>query len=287
MENLKLCLFSSTPEVVDLGFIVKVLTGNPQQLVERTVEWGYDGLEFLPDPHNIPDPIPFKHMVDDAGIGLYVVNSGRMAVQDLALIHENDEIRRRSVDAFKRMIDFAAHFKARTALGIARGKGIPNATKEENDAVADGVFRELTQHAEATGVVIMLEAAEPDITSYLNTNAQIMEWVDRINSPCLSVHLDSHQLNGAENSIEEGIKVTRGMATHIHLYDPSRWPPGVIDAEDQLNWPEIIQILRATHMPETGSVVLAPEGDPGPVATKSRDFLRSLLQAKDESNEIR
>jgi len=250
------------------------------------VDWGYDGLEFLPDPDNIPDPNPFKQMVDDAGIGLYVVNSGRFAVQDLALIHADEKIRRRSVDAFKPMVDFAAHFGARAALGIARGKGIPNATKEENDAVADGVFRELTKHAEAAGVVIMLEAAEADITSYLNTNAQIMEWVDRINSPNLSVHLDTHQLNGAEKSIEEGIKVTRGQATHIHLYDPSRWPPGVIEAKDQLDWPKLIQILRATHIPETGSVVLAPEGDPGSAAIKSRDFLRNLLQAKDGSDEI-
>ena len=153
--------------------------------------------------------------------------------------------------------------------------------------MADGVFRELTKHAESTGVVIILETAGSCRTSYLKTNAQIMEWVDRINSPNLSVHLDTHQLTGAEKTIEEGIKVTRGQATHIHLYDPSRWPPGVIDAKNQLDWPKIIKILRATHMPETGSVVLAPEGDPGPAAIKSRDFLRSLLQAKDGSDEIR
>ena len=277
MEKFKLCLFSSTPEVENLGFIVKVLSGEPQELVRQTVAWGYDGLEFLPDPENVPDPIPFKQLVDDAGIGLYVVNSGRIAVQNLALIHEDEKIRSRSVDAFKRMIDFAAHFGARAALGIARGKGIPNATKEENDAVADGVFRELTQYAEAAGVVIMLEAAEADITSYLNTNAELMEWVDRINSPSLSVHLDTHQLVGAEKSIEEGIRVTRGQATHIHLYDPSRWPPGVIDSDNQLDWPNIIKVLRDTHMPETGSVVLAPEGNPEPVAIKSREFIRSLL----------
>jgi sugar phosphate isomerase/epimerase len=33
-----------------LDFVVKVLTGTPEELGKTAVSWGYDGIEFMPDP---------------------------------------------------------------------------------------------------------------------------------------------------------------------------------------------------------------------------------------------
>lgn len=89
----------------------------------------------------------------------------------------------------------------------------------------------------------MLEAAEPDITSYINTMRDVMPWVDRIGSARFSAMLDTHQLAHAETSIESGIRETRGEATHIHLYDPSRCPPGILDETSRLDWAPIARVL--------------------------------------------
>ena len=271
-----LCLFASTPDITNLGFIVRVLTGSIDELPALAVEWGYDGIEFMPDPENVPEPAAMERALRAAGAVMPVVNSGRMGVQQLALLHADAGVRGRSMAAFKRMLDFAGAFRARVGLGIARGKGISGAGREQMDAMAGDVFRELAEHAERTGAIIMLEPADPGVTSYINTMDEAMEWVRRIASPAFSVMLDTYELAESEPSIEHGIRAGRGEARHIHLYDPSRWPPGV-KTQTALDWPHIFALLRETGFAGSASVVLVPEGPPAPAAQKTAAFLRDVL----------
>jgi len=99
-----LCLFASTPDITNLGFIVRVLTGSIDDLPARAVEWGYDGIEFMPDPENVPEPAAMERALQAAGAVMPVVNSGRMGVQQLALLHADAGVRGRSMAAFKRML---------------------------------------------------------------------------------------------------------------------------------------------------------------------------------------
>jgi sugar phosphate isomerase/epimerase len=205
-----------------------------------------------------------------------VVNSGRMGVQDMALLHPDDGVRRKSIDAFKRLLDFAGYFRAGVGLGIARGKGTPA------DQLAEDVFRELTEHAERSRTVIMLEPADPGVTAYINTMDEAMTWVRKIASPSFSIMLDTYQLVEAEPSIEHGIRAACGQARHIHLYDPSRWPPGVCGENSRLDWPRIFELLRETGFSGSASVVLAPEGDPAEAARRTASFLRGALTSPSE-----
>jgi hypothetical protein len=54
--SVSLGLFASTPDIAELGFVVKVLTGSIEALPKIAVEWGYRGIEFMPDPERIPNP---------------------------------------------------------------------------------------------------------------------------------------------------------------------------------------------------------------------------------------
>jgi len=271
-----LCLFASTPDISSLGFIVRVLTGSIEELPARAIEWGYDGIEFMPDPERVPEPEAMESALKAAGAVMPVVNSGRMGVQQMALIHADAAVRRRSIAAFKRMLDFAGPFRARVGLGIARGKGIPGAGRDQMDGMAADVFPELAAHAERAGAVIMLEPADPGVTSYINTMDEAMAWVRRIASPAFSVMLDTYELAESEPTIEHGIRAGNGEARHIHLYDPSRWPPGVL-AQTSLDWPRIFELLRETGFEGSASVVLVPEGDPAAAARKTSAFLRGVL----------
>ena len=274
---MELCLFSSTPDMATLNFVVKVLTGTLEELAQRAIEWGYDGIEFMPDPENIPDPRQMETGLKASGAVMPVVNSGRMFPQGMALIHQNKEVRQRSIASYKRMLDFAGWFGARVGLGIARGKGIPGASREELDRIADEVFRELGEHAERAGTTIMLEPADPGSTSYINTMDEAMAWVHRIDSPAFTVMLDTYELAMSEPSIEHGIRAARGRASHIHLYDPSRWPPRVLPEKQRLDWPGIAQLLHEEGFRGSGSVVLAPEGEPAGPARKAATYLRALF----------
>jgi sugar phosphate isomerase/epimerase len=275
-----LCLFASTPDIADLGFIVKVLTGAIDELPRRAVEWGYDGIEFMPDPERIPDPSAMERALKAAGAVMPVVNSGRMSVQQMALLHEDEPVRRRSIDAFKRILDFAGVFGARVGLGVARGRGVPGATREQMDHLADEVFRELADHATHAGAVIMLEPADPGVTAYINTMDEAMAWVHRISSPAFSVMLDTYELAESELSIERGIRAADGQARHIHLYDPSRWPPGVLPETTRLDWPQVFALLRETGFQGSASVVIVPEGDAASAARLTSSFLRRAFECQ-------
>jgi sugar phosphate isomerase/epimerase len=281
MSELRLCLFASTSDVESLGFIVKVLTGNLCELPERAKAWGFDGIEFMPDPENVPDPQSVEAALRATGAVMPVVNSGRLSVQGMALLDADAAIRRRSLAAFRRIIEFAGHFGAKVGLGVARGAGIPGASPEEMDLLAGDVFAELAGQAQRDGAVIMLEPADPGVTSYINTMDEAMAWVDRIASPAFTVMMDTYQLAESEPSIAHGIRAARRRATHIHLYDPSRWPPGVLSEGEGLDWPLIVRLLREEGFHGSASVVVAPEGDPEAAARTSAAFLRRLF--KEES----
>jgi sugar phosphate isomerase/epimerase len=275
MTNIRLCLFSSTPDMENYNFIVKVLTGPIQDIARKAVDWGYDGLEFMPNPEQIPDPVTIEDALHQAGAIMPVINTGRLYPQGMALLHEHAVVRQRSMRAFKAIIQFAGHFKAKVGLGIARGTGIPE------DSLAEAVFREIADHAAQASVVVMLEPIDPGGSGYINTMDEAVAWAERVNSPGFSVMLDTYQLAESEPSIEHGIRAARGKATHIHLYDPSRWPPGVLSEGERLDWPNIGRVLREEGFQGTGSVVLAPEGDPEPAARKASAYLRQLFSAQE------
>jgi sugar phosphate isomerase/epimerase len=275
--GVRLCLVASTPGMRNLEFVVELLTGTPEEVVHQAVAWGYDGIEFMPDPERPPDPALLERALRDNGAVLPVVNSGRFISQGLALIQEDPKGRRAALAAFKRLLDFAGCFQARVGLGIARGKGPSNANGVGLARLMEDVFRELAEHAERNGVVIMLEPIDPGGTKFIHTMQEAMTWVERINSPAFSVMLDTEQLAVVETSIEQGIRAARGQARHIHLYDPGRWPPGIRPAESRLDWPAVIHCLRGEGFSGSASVFFPPEGNPEVLAPATAGYLCRLF----------
>jgi sugar phosphate isomerase/epimerase len=64
------------------------------------------------------------------------------------------------------------------------------------------------------GAVIMLEAADPGVTAYINTMDEAMEWVRRIANPAFGVMLDTYELAESAPSLEYGIRAASGQARH-------------------------------------------------------------------------
>jgi sugar phosphate isomerase/epimerase len=59
----------------------------------------------------------------------------------------------------------------------------------------------------------------------------------------------------------------------------------VLPEKNRLDWPHIIRVLREEGFEGSGSVVLAPEGDPEPAARQSAAFLRALFEEKVEERQ--
>jgi sugar phosphate isomerase/epimerase len=259
----------------ELGFVVRVLTGSLDEICATAVEWGYDGIEFFPDPERVPAPEELERAAWASGCLVPVVDSGRMLPQGLTLLDPEHEGRERALDAFERMLELAGAVGGAVNMGGSRGNAPAGWPAADVERLAEEVFLRLAGAAERSDSRILLEPTG-DYTSYITTVAETTAWAERIGSPAFGTMLDTYQLAEAESSVEEGIRAAKGLADHIHLYDPSRWPPGVLAERDRLDWPRIVRVLVEERFSGTGAVVLVPEGDPEEPARRSLAYLRDL-----------
>jgi D-psicose/D-tagatose/L-ribulose 3-epimerase len=274
-----LSIFASTPDMEADAFMVRVMTGTLREIAAQSVEWGYDGFELLPNPQHVPEPADVERALLEAGACVTVINSGRVYAQGMALLHEDLDERRRAMLAYKRLIDLGAALGAPIGLGAARGAKDRCIAGPELNAVALGVFEELASYATSVGGLVMLEPADSDEVPSVPTVAEAVAWVERIDSPSLRIMLDTYQIATVEDSFEAAFAASKGLARHIHLYDPGRRPPGTSVAGEQLDWAGVARGLAASGFEGTGSVVL-PEGDAAEAedaARTSARFLRGLL----------
>ena len=123
MSKVKLCLLASSPDILEFNFLVRVLTGDPEELGRLAVSWGFDGIEYMPNPERIPDPEEFFDAFERTGAIMPVINSGRIGAQGMSLLNKDKKIAHRAIKSFKSMLDFAGYCNARVNLGMARGTG--------------------------------------------------------------------------------------------------------------------------------------------------------------------
>jgi sugar phosphate isomerase/epimerase len=271
-----LSIFASTPDMEENAFMVKVLTGTLDTIAWQSVQWGYDGIELLPNPEDVPRSAEVERAVSAAGACVTVINSGRLYAQGMALLHRDVSARRRALEAFERLIDLGAALGVPVGLGAARGARAVCVAAREAEVVSRGVFEAIAAYAESVGGLVMLEPADSGEIPSVPTVAEAVAWVERIGSPSLTIMLDTYQIATREESFEQAFAASKGLARHIHLYDPGRRPPGTADGANRLDWPGVARGLAASGFTGTGSVVLAPEGDVAGAARASARFLRGL-----------
>jgi D-psicose/D-tagatose/L-ribulose 3-epimerase len=191
-------------------------------------------------------------------------------------------------------IDAAAAIGAKTFAGPIYspvGKTWPMNRSERASAVAMLVenLRPVAEHAAKRNVKVALEPLNRFETSFMNTAEQVMELVDRVDSPAVGVLLDTFHMNIEERDPAHAIRTCGSHLAHFHACGSDRGAPG----GDQIPWPGIASALREVDY--TGAIViesftienqaiaraaaiwrpLAPTQDA--IATEGLAFLRGLL----------
>lgn len=282
----QLLVFSSTPDVEGDGFVVPVLAAPIEALGWKAREHGFDGLEFLPNPDDIPDAAALRSAADASGITVGVINTGRLRPKGYAILHADPAQRRRSLDAFKRCIDLAGALGARVGLGMARGDAAATASRDLRSVMRD-VFGEVAEHAVARGTVVMLEPADPGYVAAILRVSEAAAAAREVASPGFRIMLDTYQLDQVEGSIDDGFAHARGMAGHIHLYDPEHWPPGLRAPEHRLDWNEIRRMMLRHGFLGSGSTVLPKQGDLLAQSRIASAFIRTnLMRESDRSASV-
>jgi len=164
----------------------------------------------------------------------------------------------------------------------------PDERERDVDQIAR-TLRDLGGYAADHGVVLGVETLNRFETSFLNTTAQALELIDRIDHPAVGVALDLFHLGIEEKSVGDALRAAGPRLVHLQVAENDRGTPGT----GSLPWRDVADALREIQY--SGRVVietfsdrveaiaraaaiwrpLAPDSDS--LAREGLAFLRALL----------
>ena len=102
-------------------------------------------------------------------------------------------------------------------------------------------FKEMAKVAEECGVMLSMEILNRFEGVLINTMAEAVEVLDRVESPNVQITADSFHMNIEEDGIASALRLGGNRVGHIHLGEANRRLPG---NGSQINWNELFGTLR-------------------------------------------
>jgi D-psicose/D-tagatose/L-ribulose 3-epimerase len=219
---------------------------------EAAARMGYTALEVAPftltsDPFTLDSQAAFNLRSTAQSQGLTISSLHWLLVkpEGLSLVTNQLEVRQRTLDLLRRLIDFAAQCGAQVLVHGSPKQRSPVEGQSVLDATSrlEASLAELAPHAAAAGVVYCLEPLGRVETPVINTLEQAAAMIDRIGSPALRTMLDVSA--ASQNEVEPVHEVLRrylasGHIAHVQLNDLNRRGPGQGQTDQRI----ILQTLK-------------------------------------------
>ena len=194
--------------------------------IERIKAAGFDGVEI---PLFEGDDAHYKQLgkvLSDLGLGTTAVT---VSGEDSSPVSPDPAIRQAAVDNLKQKIDHAQLLSAdvlcgpfHQALGVFTGSG----PTDEEKAHATEVHRVAADHAQAAGLKLGLESLNRFECYFVNTMADVVEHVKRVNHPAFGTMYDTFHANIEEQDPIAAYRDHVDHIVHFHVSENDRGTPG-------------------------------------------------------------
>ncbi len=134
----------------------------------------------------------------------------------------------------------------------------------------------LADYAGERGVRLAIEPLNRFETSFLNTAAQTMEVIDRLDSPAAGVLLDTFHMNIEEKDQAAAIRLVGEKLVHFHACGSDRGAPGA----DHIAWEAIAIALGETGY--DGAVVIESFTPDNQTIARAAAIWRPLAESQDD-----
>jgi sugar phosphate isomerase/epimerase len=160
-------------------------------------------------------------------------------------------------------------------FGSPAQRRIPaGASREQAVEWAVDTFRRAAGGIAETGARVCLEPLSPPEADFMNTAAEAVEILDRLQHPSFALHLDVKAMATEQQPATELIAEHIGRLGHFHANDPNRRGPGF----GKTDFVPIFQALRSSRYSGWVSVeVFDYSPDPETIA---RESLRYMLECE-------
>jgi len=192
------------------------------------------------------------------------------------------ERRARAIEDLRRQLDGIAALGGRgvvtpAAWGMFTRRLPPFAdpprTREQDREVLLEGLAELGAHAQAAGVVLLLEPLNRYEDHMLNTVGQAVELVGEAGSPAIRVLADTYHMNIEEDDLCAALRSAGRALGAVHLSDSNRHQPGT----GHVPFPAILATLSEIGFDGVLSVECRLRGEPEEAVRDCGRYLRGLL----------
>ncbi len=224
--------------MIRLGICNELFEGWEFARVCREVKaLGYDGLEIAPftlaaTVHELTAARrkELRAMVEDAGLATIGLHWLLAKTEGLHLTSPDARVRRRTGDYLKALGE-ATRDLGGTLMVLGSPKQRDLAPGIDDDKGCDYAAEILSAVAPALGsmgVDLCLEPLAPSETNFLNTLAQAVALIERIDHPAVTLHMDvKAQSSDPGGSVPQLIVEYAPRAGHFHAQDPNGRGPGM------------------------------------------------------------
>ncbi len=271
---LKVSLAIATPDV-NIDLPVALLKGTFEERLEKAFRLGYNGVELMVARPAHLNAAEISQLIKSRALQVSAVSSGAVYMMDrLTLLAADKSTSSRAGARLLELVDFAANVGAPlVTIGGFRGR-----LAWAGGAAAEIRFMEIIEqacdHAANQGVLLVIEPLNRYETDLIQTVAEALDFIKKIDSPVLGLLIDTFHANIEEpnpmDSIRQAMQASRLF--HVHLGDSNRRPPG----QGHFDFPAMVRVLHETGYSGYLSAELLPFPDPDMAAAMTIQFMRQL-----------
>jgi len=197
---------------------------------DKIEQYGFEGVEVwgaqLLDDKTLSE---LERALEGRGLKVSTICAGYGG----CLLDSDTEQRELAVNDIKRLLDIGGKIGAVGLITvpvfgpprIPDLRPLASATKLELDLLVE-ICKELGEHAEKAGTLLLLEPLNRYETHLLNRLEQACEVCDRVDMSGVKMMADFFHMNIEETDIAEAITGAKKHLRHIHLADSTRLLPG-------------------------------------------------------------
>ena len=249
-----------------------------EKLAPHVAELGFDWIE-----------IPIEGLEDlDYTKGAEIIKANDLDVSacgamgpDRDLIHEDISIRENGMNYLRACIDACETLGATNLVGpfysaVGRTwKSTPEQRSKDTDLLVRNL-KELAAYAQDHGVILCVEPLNRFETSFINLATQVVQVVDRVDSPACQIMLDTFHMNIEEKSLGDAIRAAGPRLKHLHSCENDRGAPG----SGHVPWDDVAKALK--DIGYDGPVVIESFTDKVESISRAAAIWRSLAPTQDD-----
>jgi sugar phosphate isomerase/epimerase len=256
-----------------------------QRVCRYVAELGYQGLELAPftlarsiTEVSAPRRRELRRQADEHGVTLLGLHWLLAKTEGLHLTSPDAAVRQKTADYLVELARCCADLGGDVLVfGSPAQRRIPDgATRAQAADYALDTFRRAAGGIADSGVTLCLEPLAPPEADFINTCAEAIEILDRLNHPSFALHLDVKAMSSEGTLVPELIRRHAARTGHFHANDTNLRGPGF----GSVDFVPIFRALRTNGYSGWVSVeVFDYSPDPETIARESLRYMRACEAA--------